>query len=58
VRQHEDLEDVYLVSESKGDLNTLREAEKAQVACGKAHFRALNVPFVTATNLDGILTEA
>lgn len=58
VRQHDDREDVYLVSESKGDLNTLREAEKAQIACGKAHFKALDVPFVTATNLTGILAEA
>jgi len=57
VRQYEDREDVYLVSESKGDLNTLREAEKAQIACGKAHFAALKVPFVTATNLDGILSQ-
>ncbi|MBE2993069.1 DEAD/DEAH box helicase family protein [Sphingomonas sp. CFBP 13603] len=58
VRQHDDREDVYLVSESKGDLNTLREAEKAQIACGKAHFKALNVPFVTATNLSEILVQA
>ncbi|MET3710771.1 type III restriction enzyme [Sphingomonas trueperi] len=58
VRQHDGREDVYLVSESKGDLNTLREAEKAQIACGKAHFAALNVPFVTATNLDGILMQS
>ncbi len=58
VRKHDDREDVYLVSESKGDLNTLREAEKAQIACGKAHFAALEVPFVTATNLDGILALA
>lgn len=57
VRKHDDREDVYLVSESKGDLNTLREAEKAQIACGKAHFAALEVPFVTATNLDGILAQ-
>lgn len=58
VREHDEGEDVYLVSESKGDLNTLREAEKAQIACGKAHFRSLNVPFVTATNLDGLLAQA
>ncbi|WP_010218626.1 restriction endonuclease [Sphingomonas sp. PAMC 26621] len=57
VRQHDDREDVYLVSESKGNLNTLREAEKAQIACGKAHFKALNVPFVTATNLSEILVQ-
>lgn len=57
VRRHDGREDVYLVSESKGDLNTLREAEKAQIACGKAHFEALEIPFVTATNLDGILAQ-
>ncbi|MEZ0497990.1 DEAD/DEAH box helicase family protein [Sphingomonas sp. IW22] len=57
VRQEDGREDVYLVSESKGDLNTLREAEKAQIACGKAHFKALEVPFVTATNLAGILAQ-
>ena len=58
VRQHDDREDVYLVSESKGDLNTLRDAEKAQIACGKAHFAALDVPFVIATNLDSILSQS
>lgn len=58
VREYDDRDDdVYLVSESKGDLNTLRDAEKAQIACGKAHFQSLEVPFVTATNLDGILTQ-
>lgn len=57
VREYDDREDVYLVSESKGDLNSLREAEKAQIACGKSHFHALQVPFVTATNLDGILNQ-
>lgn len=57
VRKHNGQEDVYLVSESKGDLNTLREAEKAQIVCGKAHFEAIDVPFVTATNLDGILAQ-
>jgi type III restriction enzyme len=57
VRRHEGLEDVYLVSESKGDLNTLRESERAQIACGKAHFEALDVPFVIATNLDGLLAQ-
>lgn len=57
VRQQDGREDVYLVSESKGDLNTLRDAEKAQIACGKAHFRALDIPFVTATNLQGILAQ-
>lgn len=57
VRKHDDREDLYLVSESKGDLNTLREAEKAQITCGKAHFKALDVPFVTVTNLDGILAQ-
>jgi type III restriction enzyme len=57
VREQDGREDVYLVSESKGDLNTLREAEKAQIACGKAHFKALAVPFITATNLEGILTQ-
>ena len=57
VREYKDREDVYLVSESKGDLNTLREAEKAQIVCGKAHSEALEVPFVTATNLEGILSQ-
>lgn len=58
VRQHDGREDVYLVSESKGDLNTLREAEKAQIACGKAHFKALDVPFVTTTSFDGIIASS
>lgn len=58
VRKHEGREDVYLVSESKGDLNTLREAEKAQIACGQAHFNALGVPFVTATSFEGIITSS
>ncbi len=58
VREYEDREDVYLVSESKGDSNTLREAEKAQIACGKAHFEALDIPFITATSVEGILSQA
>ena len=58
VRAYDGGEDIYLVSESKGDLNTLRDAERAQIACGKAHFAALNVPFITTTNIDGILAQA
>lgn len=57
VRRHDGGEDVYLVSESKGDLNNLRDAEKAQIQCGKAHFRALDVPFITATNIDAVLSQ-
>ncbi len=56
VRTHDAGEDIYLVSESKGDLNTLRDAEKAQIRCGTAHFKALEVPFVTAITLDQILS--
>jgi type III restriction enzyme len=50
--------DAYLVSEIKGDLNTLRGAGKAQIACGKAHFEALDISFITATSFDGILSQA
>ena len=55
VRDTEEGQTVYLVSESKGDLNNLRDAEKVQIACGKAHFEALGVPFVTATSISQIL---
>lgn len=55
VRDTEDGQAVYLVSESKGDLNNLRDAEKVQIACGKAHFKVLDVPFVVATNINEIL---
>ena len=53
-----DREDVYLICESKGDLNALRDAEKAQVECGKAHFASLDVPFLVATAPDDILKSA
>jgi type III restriction enzyme len=46
---------VYLVCESKGDLLNLRDAERAQIKCGAAHFDTLGVPFVTAIDLKGIL---
>jgi type III restriction enzyme len=55
VRETEDTQYVYLVSETKGDLNNLRDDERAKIACGKAHFAEIKVPFVTATNLDTIL---
>lgn len=55
VRENENGQIVYLVSESKGDLNNLRDAEKAQIACGKAHFKALEVSFVTATSISQLL---
>lgn len=55
VRETEGGQQVYLVSETKGDLSNLRDAERAQIRCGKAHFKALQVPFVTATNIDGLL---
>lgn len=48
---------VYLVTESKGDLLNLRDAERAQIKCGEAHFAALNVAFATATNLGGVLAS-
>jgi len=46
---------VYLVTESKGSDNNLRDEERARIACGKAHFKALDVPFGVATTLDGVL---
>ena len=54
-RETEGGRQVYLVSESKGDLLNLRDAEHAQIKCGEAHFRALHVPFVKATNLAEVL---
>ncbi len=56
VRETEEGQTVYLISESKGNLNTLRDAEKGQIACGKAHFAALDVPFITATSIDQMVT--
>lgn len=58
VRETEEGQQVNLVSESKGDLNNLRDAERAQIQCGKAHFKALDVPFVTAINLNDILLSS
>ena len=55
VRETEDGQTVYLVSESKGDLNNLRDAEKVQIECGKAHFDALGVPFVKVTSIDQVV---
>lgn len=52
-----DREDIYLVCESKGDSNALREAEQAQIACGRAHFEALEVLFTVATSADQILSS-
>lgn len=54
-RLEDDREEVYLVSETKGDLNNLREAERAKIRCGEAHFASLAVPFVPATGIDGVL---
>lgn len=57
VRETEEGQQVYLVSESKGDLLNLRDAETVQVKCGAAHFKALKVDFVKATNLAGVLSK-
>lgn len=54
-RLEDDREEVYLVSETKGDLNNLREAERAKIVCGEAHFASLAVPFVPATGIDQVL---
>lgn len=54
-RDADDEARVYLITETKGDLNTLREAERDQIRCGAAHFSALDVPFTTATSLTGVL---
>lgn len=56
VRETDEGPQIYLVSETKGDLNNLRDAERAQIQCGKAHFKALDVPFITATNIDQLLS--
>jgi type III restriction enzyme len=55
VRESDDEKIVYLVCETKGDLNNLRDEERGRIKCGKAHFKELEVPFVTATGLDGVL---
>lgn len=54
-REDQDEVTVYLVTESKGSDNNLRDDEKAKIACGKAHFKALNVPYGVAITLDGVL---
>lgn len=46
---------VHLVSESKSDFSTLRDAEEAKVRCGEAHFKALGVEYVKAVNAEDIL---
>lgn len=55
VREDGDERIVYLVCETKGDLNNLRDDERNRIACGMAHFRELEVPFIAATSLDGVL---
>jgi type III restriction enzyme len=46
---------VYFVTESKGSDTNLRDEEKAKIACGKAHFKTLDVPFGVAKTLEGVL---
>ncbi|WP_156309572.1 hypothetical protein [Novosphingobium sp. AAP93] len=46
---------VYLVTESKGSANNLRDEEKAEITCGKAHLKALKVPYGVAIALDRVL---
>ncbi|OYQ23893.1 hypothetical protein CHU93_16720 [Sandarakinorhabdus cyanobacteriorum] len=58
VREHEDEKIVYLVCETKGDLNNLRDEERAKIDCGKAHFKELAAKFITATSLDGVLAAS
>lgn len=55
VRQDENQFKVYLVTESKGSDNNLRDEERWRIDCGKAHFKALGVPFGVATTLNGVL---
>lgn len=55
VREDEAELKVYLVTESKGSDNNLRDEERWRIACGKAHFNALDVPFGVATTLEGVL---
>jgi type III restriction enzyme len=55
VKEDGDDQTVYLVCETKGDLNNLRDDERQRIACGKAHFKELEVPFIAATSLDGVL---
>jgi type III restriction enzyme len=55
VREREDEKLVYLVCETKGDLNNLRDEERAKIDCGKAHFKQVEAKFITATSLDGVL---
>lgn len=58
VRQDEEEFKVYLVAESKGSKNNLRDDETAKIACGKAHFNALDVPFGVAITLGDVLAIA
>jgi type III restriction enzyme len=55
VRETEEGQQIYLVTETKGSLSSLRPEERAKIDCGKAHFDELSVPFLTATNLDQVL---
>ena len=50
--KHED-DMLYLVRETKStkDRNKLRPSEKDKIACGKAHFKALEVDFKVITNI-------
>jgi type III restriction enzyme len=55
VRETETGQQVYLVTETKGSLNSLRPEERAKIDCGKVHFEELSVPFFTATNIQHVL---
>jgi type III restriction enzyme len=55
VREDENELKVYLVAESKGSLNNLRDDENAKIACGKAHFAELKVPFDKAITIRDVL---
>jgi type III restriction enzyme len=55
VRETEEGQQIYLVTETKGSLSSLRPEELAKIDCGKAHFGELSVPFLTAMNLDQVL---
>ena len=57
--KQEDVECLYFIVETKGDIKNLRPTEQAKIECGKKHFKALktDAKFLVAENFDTFRNE-
>ena len=57
--EQEDIERLYFIVETKGDIANLRPTEQAKIECGKKHFKALksDAKFLVAKNFDTFRNE-